>query len=392
VRALLRALVLLAIARGAAHAQPEALGMGDFTPGPVEAEPPDVELVTFGVGDRIFEKFGHAAICLRYHDASRIPVCFNYGVTDFDAGSVLVWRFLRSAQRFWVEPESLGSLVGFYTYEDRDIWLQTLPLDAVAARAIEAKLWSDVEERNRYYVYDHFFDNCTTRLRDMIDRASGGKLHAGADEPYPLTFRDLGQRGLASAEPLVALADFVLGRQLDDHPTLWQAMFHPDILRLEVTRRFHAEPRQLYKRTGPPFPHEGGTGRWKFLLVAAAFSLPLLLAQWRRRFERITLIGATSYLALWGLIIYALVIGSSIPGVRWNEVAFVLMPFDLALPFLGVARRRKYAQLRVVLLLAVSAMCAAGVFHQPLWVPILTAIVPLSIIAFDLPHGLRRRA
>ncbi|MBL0214432.1 MAG: DUF4105 domain-containing protein [Myxococcales bacterium] len=387
-----RALLVLALvfASGVARAQPVPLRPSDYVMGPVESEPPTIELVTFGVGERIFEKFGHAAICLRYHDTSLLPVCFNYGVTDFDAGSVLVWRFLRSKQQFWVEPESLGSLVGFYTWEDRDIWVQTLPLDAAAQRAIEAKLWDDWDERNRFYTYDHFFNNCTTRIRDMIDRAAGGKLHAGADEPYPLTFRELGARGLASAEPLVGLADFVLGRQLDDHPSLWDAMFHPDVLRLEVTRRFGVEPRLVYQRKGPGFPHEGGTGRWLFLVLAAVFALPLVVAQWRRRFQRVALVWATLYLALWGLILWSLVIVSSIPGVRWNEVVFVLMPFDLALPFLGVARRRRYAQARVVLLLAVSALCAIGVFHQPLWIPILTAIAPLAIIGFDLPHGLRR--
>lgn len=387
---LLCALVLLAIASGAARAQPVPMRPSDFVPGPVEAEPPDIELVTFGVGDRIFEKFGHAAICLRYHDTGLLPVCFNYGVTDFDAGSVLIWQFLRSKQQFWVEPESLGSLVGFYTWEDRDIWIQTLPLDGVAKRAIEAKLWDDWDERHRFYTYDHFFNNCTTRIRDMIDTAANGKLRAGADEPYPLTFRELGARGLASAEPLVGLADFVLGRQLDDHPTLWDAMFHPDVLRLEVTRRFGAEPRLVYQRTGPAFPHQGGTGRWLFLVLAGVFALPLLLAQWRRRFETVALGWAALYLGLWGLILWGLVIVSSIPGIRWNEVAFVLVPFDLALPFLAVARRRRYAQARVVLLLAVSALCAIGVFHQPLWIPILTAIMPLAIVGFDLPHGTRR--
>ncbi len=387
----LGALVIVLLLSGVARAQPVPLLPDQFRSGPIESDPPDIELLTFGVGDRIFEKFGHAAICLRYHDPNLVPVCFNYGVTNFDAGSILVWQFLRSKQQFWVEPESLGSLVGFYTWEDRDIWVQTLPLDGFAQRAIEAKLWDDWDERHRYYTYDHFFNNCTTRIRDMIDRASGGKLHAGADVTYPLTFRELGARGLASSEPLVGLADFVLGRQLDDHPSLWDAMFHPDILRLEVTSRFGAEPRLLYKRTGPEFPDQGGTGRWLFLVLAAVFALPLLVAQWLRKLERVAVAWAALYLGLWGLIIYALVIVSSISGVRWNEVAFVLMPFDLALPFLGVERRRNYAQLRVVLLLGVSALCAIGVFHQPLWIPILTAIVPLAIIGFDLPHGPRRK-
>jgi hypothetical protein len=382
VRRLAFGLALIVLACGVAHAQPTPLLPSQIFPGPVEDEPPEVELLTFGVGDLIFEKFGHAAICLRYHDPEYVPVCFNYGATDFHAGSVLIWRFLRSEQVFWVQPEALGSIVGFYTYEDRDIWVQTLPLDGAQKRAIEAKLWSDWEEANRFYVYDHFVDNCSTRLRDIIDRATGGKLSASSGEPYPLTYRQLGWRGLASAEPLVALSDFVVGRQLDEHPTLWEAMFHPDVLRREVTLRFGIEPKLIYKRNGPEFPHDGGTGRWLFLLLVVVFTLPLVIARWKQRFERAALAWAVLYPGAWGLIIWSLVALSPIPGLRWNEAVLVLVPFDLALPFLGDPKRRTYARVRVVMLLGISALCAIGVLHQPLWVPILTAIVPLAVIGF----------
>jgi hypothetical protein len=376
------ALALIVLACGVAHAQPESLLPSQIFPGPVEDVPPDIDLITFGVGDRIFEKFGHAAICLRYHNPDYVPICFNYGATNFNAGSILIWRFLRSDQTFWVEPEALGSLVGFYTYEDRDIWVQTLPLDGTQQRAIEAKLWDDYDEKNRFYIYDHFFDNCTTRIRDIIDHATGGKLSANTGEPYPLTFRQLGARGLASAEPLVALTDFVAGRQVDDHPTLWEAMFHPEVLRREVTVRYGVEPKLIYKRNGPEFPHQGGTGRWLFLLFIAVFTLPLVLARWKQRFERGAIAWAMLYPGTWGLIIWILVVLSSIPALRWNEAVLVLVPFDLALPFLGDLRRRRYARVRVVILLGLSVLCAIGILHQPLWIPILTAIVPLAVVGF----------
>ena len=66
------------------------------------------------------------------------------------------------------------------------------------------------------------------------------------------------------------------------------------------------------------------------------------------------------------------------------------VPIPRAVEIVKQTHGGRLAQVRVVLLLAVSAMTAIGVFHQPLWVPILTAIIPLSIIAFDLPHGLKR--
>jgi len=102
--------------------------------------------------------------------------------------------------------------------------------------------------------------------------------------------------------------------------------------------------------------------------------------------ERTALVFATLPLALWGVVVYGLAIASAIPGVRWNEAVLVLLPFDAVLPLLGAVARRRYAQLRVVGLALVSLLCAVGVLHQPLWMPILTAFLPLAILAFDLPR------
>ena len=344
--------------------------------------------MTFGIGEPLFERFGHGALCLRYPDAD--PVCFNYGVTDFDAVGTLVWNFLRAQQRFWVEPEGWSLMLEFYGIEDRDIWGQTLPLTPVQARAVEHQLLFDVQLAHRDYIYDHFRDNCTTRLRDMIDDATGGALRAGSEGPYPLTYRQIGQRGLANVPVLFALADFVLGRSLDATPTIWQAMFYPAVLREQVERTLHAPSIALHVRAGPAFPTDVGvSGRLLMLAIALAFALPLLLATWRRRFERVATAWASVYLGAWGLVLWAAAVVSTIPAVRWNEAVLVLVPMDLVLPWLGVARRRRYARGRVVLLLAVSALCPLGVLHQPLWIPILTAMMPLSIIAFELPRAAR---
>ena len=59
----------------------------------------------------------------------------------------------------------------------------------------------------------------------------------------------------------------------------------------------------------------------------------------------------------------------------------MFVPFDVALPFLGAAQRRRYAAVRVAGLALVSLACATGLFAQPLWVPIATAIVPLVSLA-----------
>jgi hypothetical protein len=368
-----------------AHAQPPHFQPGEIPEGTVEEQPPRIELLTFGVGARIFEKYGHAALCLLYNQSVNQPVCFNYGVTDFDATAALAWNFLRTNQRFWVEPDPRDGMIEFYTDEDRAIYSQILPLTGDQARSVEAALWTSTLPAHRYYYYDHFFDNCTTRLRDMLDVATAGKLRAGGDRPYPFTFRQLGLRGVAEFPLFIALSDFYIGRQLDDTPTYWQAMFHPDMLREQVAEKFGVAPVVVNARRGPPFPTSGPTDRWVTILIALLFGAPLWLARrWpgRARLQRAAMALATIELAFWGITIWSIVILSSIAGLRWNEAVFVFVPFDIALPWLSPARRRIYARGRLVMVLAVSLLVAIGVFHQPLWIPVITAFIPLGAIAF----------
>jgi len=71
----------------------------------------------------------------------------------------------------------------------------------------------------------------------MIDRATGGALSVGAGERYARTFRELGRRGLAGMPLWLVTSDLISrGARLDQRPTVWQAMFHPDILRTDRSR------------------------------------------------------------------------------------------------------------------------------------------------------------
>jgi hypothetical protein len=396
VAALALALATLVVAGGAgvARAQPGRMGLVmSLEPGDT---PPVVELFTFGRGELIFEKFGHTALCLNYNEPERETVCFNYGVTEFDMGAgALVWNFIRGKQKFYVEPVPLAGMMRFYQAEDRTIWRQALPLTADQARAVEAKLLFDIEPENRYYYYDHFSDNCTTRLRDILDVAVGGKLQVDTGGRFPLTFRQMGRRGLAELPPLIAFGDFAVGRALDEDITRWQAMFHPFILRDHVEHALGARTELLYQRKGPPIPEDGPTNRGWSLLIGFLFVLPLLASKLTGRFERGAVAIVTVPLTLIGLIIWTAAIISTIPGLRWNEAIFLYVPFDIVLPFLGTVRRRQYARIRLGMVVVVSLLRSVGLFLQPLWIPIVIGFAIFGLIAFELPDpplGRRRAA
>jgi hypothetical protein len=66
--------------------------------------------------------------------------------------------------------------LGAYVAANRSIWIQELNLTPAQSAALRDFLeWNELPE-NRFYQYDPYRDNCSTRIRDAIDRVLGGRL------------------------------------------------------------------------------------------------------------------------------------------------------------------------------------------------------------------------
>lgn len=388
---------------------------GAWAPSAADADEqsvPVIELYTMGQGDLMAERFGHAALCVCYPDDpeggclsdglrrrprrpsdSRPPdKCYNYGTTDFSHPLSLGWGFLRGRAEFWVEAWNPVRMLRVYQRKDRSLWVQRLDLPAEQRLDIARRLVHDDTPENRYYQYHHFYDNCTTRVRDIINEATGGKLKEGTDAKPGPTFRDYSRQGFAELPWMLLITDLFMGRDGDIHPTLWQAMFLPDYLREEVKEKLGAEPVLVYKRRGHAFSQEVVTsGRLWVFLLGILLAIPALVTRLVRRRERTGLIPAAVVLGLLGLIVWVMAGVSTLAELRYNEVIFVLVPFDFALPFLGARKRLRYAQVRVAMLLIVSILLAVGLFLQPLWFWILLAFLPLLPTALPV-EMLRSRA
>ncbi len=77
--------------------------------------------------------------------------------------------------------------------------------------------------RNRLYAYDYYTDNCSTRVRDALDRALGGALKAAARSQASQTYREHSLRltaddlplyvGLDSASPATRIGRWASGKK-----------------------------------------------------------------------------------------------------------------------------------------------------------------------------------
>lgn len=356
---------------------------------------PTIELVTMGIGSLIWERHGHIALCVRYPDP-RQDVCYNYGVGDFQNPLGMAWGFFRGTHSFWVAKQSRRQMLWIYEHADRTIWAQPIPLTKEQKAKVLAKLEYDIQEDHKHYAYDHFWDNCTTRVRDILDDATDGALSKMPNQTDGRTYRDLAREGffgLGSTVPLL-ITDIAMGRATDRVPSYWERMFLPDYLREAVHARWGISPLVEYQRMGAPPVKDGPSGRWRLILVVIALTSPVWLTRLFGRLERTGLALAVIPPAFMGLVFWFLAIISPLPYVRWNESCLVLMPLDFLLLFLPADKRRLYAKVRVAELVLVALLMVVGVVKQPIYTLLPWALIPNLVVAFwptALTGVLRRR-
>lgn len=195
----------------------------------------EVLLVTIGPGALIWERFGHNGLWIRDPE-NGIDRIYHWGLFDFQANNF--WpKFLKGYMDYSIGSIDSSSFFQFNMENDRDIWLQEINLDADQKNTLLAFLEKNDSEGNRIYRYDYYLDNCSTRVRDVLDHVLGGVINrASVDKGSGKTFRSNTRRLLQSV-PLAYLGIHLgLGRPADDEISLWKDMFTPMSLRRHLNK------------------------------------------------------------------------------------------------------------------------------------------------------------
>lgn len=192
-----------------------------------------VYLMTMGPGEAVWEKFGHNALWIR-NSATGEDVAYNWGLFDFGEDDFIP-RFLQGSMRYWMAGAPAQATVDGYAFMDRSVWVQELDLRPAERRELyDFVKWNERPE-NRFYFYDYYLDNCSTRVRDALDRVLGGQIEeATAGVPTPTTFRWHTRRLTEEVLPIYTGIDFMLGPAVDRPISVWEEMFLPMRLRDHV--------------------------------------------------------------------------------------------------------------------------------------------------------------
>ena len=196
----------------------------------VEHDPMDsveISLLTCQPHDEIYSLYGHTAI--RFHDArqgSQMDAAFNYGVFDFKKPH-FVLRFVFGLTDYELGAYPYKLFLAEYRHFGSMVTEQVLNLTSEEKRQLREALRENLEPGNNVYRYNYFYNNCTTKARDIIERCINGKIEYAARKDYMPTYREMVHE-MTRNHPWAQFGnDLLLGIQADQPTDTRQQEFLP---------------------------------------------------------------------------------------------------------------------------------------------------------------------
>jgi hypothetical protein len=335
-----------------------------------DADPIKVSLVTCSPGQLVYELFGHTAI--RVEDPNRHQdLVFNYGVFNFNTDN-FVYRFVKGETDYELGVVEWKYFIHEYAMRGSSIDVQEINLTSDEKIEVVNYLVNNYDPRNRTYRYNYFYDNCTTRARDVIEESVDGQV-VYIPVSNHLTFRSIVHQ-FTEEHPWSELGiDFCLGaesdRPIDQRlqmfvPSYTEKMFTSAIIkdiegnnRRLVNKAFQALPPGQQPESNE-FPLSPMVVFW--ILCVISIVIVVVELKFRKIFWGVDIIVGVLH-GLGGLVVAFLFFFSVHPTVGSNWLVLVFNPLWLIwLPFSvawTIRRQRDRIHIINVLVLLVFLAC-----------------------------------
>ncbi|MBN2487279.1 MAG: DUF4105 domain-containing protein [Bacteroidales bacterium] len=190
----------------------------------------EATLLTYSPGEAIYSTFGHSALRIINH-TNGDDYIYNYGTFDFDepgfflkfAKGILPYRLSRLPAAFELQQVQK---------ENRSVTANKINLSDEELQTLVSLLEENYLPQNRSYLYDFFYDNCATRILNIVDSASKSRFVVMGTNYTPATFKKLISPYLAP-KPWAKLGAWLLmGNQAALEADFKESAFLPDYLKV----------------------------------------------------------------------------------------------------------------------------------------------------------------
>lgn len=188
----------------------------------------EISLLTCSPGNEAYSVYGHSALRIK-DELYQYDAVFNYGLFDFNTPNFL-YRFARGETDYLLGAYDFSSFYEEYEAEKRSIYEQVLNLNQNEKQKIFDFLLWNAKPENRVYRYNFFFDNCATRIRDVVEQNADGTVVFPDKPENPKTFRQLIKEYHSRLLWLNFGIDLVVSAPADKIASVSEEMFLPDYL------------------------------------------------------------------------------------------------------------------------------------------------------------------
>lgn len=310
-----------------------------------------ISLLTAGPGNEVWSLYGHTAI--RYKDeVTGEDLAVNYGMFSFNK-SFFIIRFVLGLTDYEMGISSMDHFINSYGSEDRWVYEQTLNLTREEKLEITAALNENSLPENRVYRYNYFYNNCTTKAREMIINHLNIKGYLADNQWNGNSYRKMVHQWTTGHQWTRFGNDLLLGIGSDFKTEREASFFLPDSVRKDFDNIILTNPdgskRKLVTKATwlirPVKAHNLSSSSFVTpqIVFGSLFVIILLLTiyQWRSRrslwpLDCLLLIAT----GLAGIILFVMIF-SEHPTVRVNLQILLLNPLSLlfAIPVVRTARR-----------------------------------------------------
>ena len=194
-----------------------------------------VYLLTCSPGIDTYSIYGHSAlrVVIMHNKTDQV---FNWGVFDFSTPH-FAWKFAKGRLNYMLAEYGSDLFVQEYFIEKRSVFSQKINLDASEKRVLLTLIQTNLQPENRFYRYDFFYDNCSTRIRDLIEKTVGSKLIYPPDETNRMaTFRQKAGEYQRNFPWLNMGIDLIMGTPGEAKASFRDRMFLPVDLQKNLTQ------------------------------------------------------------------------------------------------------------------------------------------------------------
>jgi hypothetical protein len=175
----------------------------------------------------LYALFGHTAIHVQ-DDSTGVDLVYNYGFFD-SSQPHFYYNFVRGKTDYILGVTTFADFLFEYDHKGQQVIEQEIAFSSVEKQQLYEALFVNALPENRSYRYNYFYDNCSTRPRDMIEKSIKGTIHY-PPTPQEQSYRDLLHECL-DAYPWISFGiDLVIGTGADKTIGLREKMFLPSYL------------------------------------------------------------------------------------------------------------------------------------------------------------------